>query len=198
MIMIIVIIIVIIIIIIIIIYAIGEILKRIEDYKKARLRSERKRRNEEEILQEKRRKQDSDKRFEDERRSEQKRREQQRLQDERRERTIEMIRKKWQELEIQIKSQGNMNKVPPSRRLDHPSMPAPSQFVSYDIHFSQPRMKTNGETEFVELLAEPLHDLITTQIVYDLFNMDGTNQILESWIKTRILESITPDFTRRW
>jgi hypothetical protein len=74
----------------------------------------------------------------------------------------ELVRKDWQELEKQMKSQ--VSKIPPSRRLDHPSMPTPSQFN--DI---RPRKNTDGEAEFVNLLAEPLHELITTQLVYDLY-----------------------------
>jgi len=147
----------------------GEIIKRIEDYKKTQLHDERKRRNEEEgnSQEDKRRKQDDDRRLVDEgerleidkreerkreymRREEQKRREQKRLREEKR---------LPEELEKQIKSQ--MNKIPPSKRLDNSSMP--------EFDDIQPRKVTGGEAELVNLLAEPLHNLITAQLVYDLY-----------------------------
>lgn len=155
-------------------------MKRIEYHKETQLHDEGKRRNSEEVNSQdsKRRKQGDNRRFvhggerlktykleEQDRREGQKRREQLKPHEEKRlrdELEKELVRKNWQELEKQMKSQ--VNKVPSSRRPDHSSMPAPSQFN--DI---RPREKTGGEADFVNLLAEPLHELITTQLVYDLY-----------------------------
>ncbi|UZO29513.1 uncharacterized protein OCT59_022983 [Rhizophagus irregularis] len=159
----------------------GDIMKRIEYYKETQLHDEGKRRIGEEVnsQESKRRKQGDDRRFvyggeklktntleEQDRLCEgQKRREQLKPHEEKKlrdELEKELVRKNWQELEKQMKSQVNI--VPSSKRLDHSSMPAPPQFN--DI---RPRKKTGGEAEFMNLLAEPLHELITTQLVYDSY-----------------------------
>ncbi|POG69704.1 hypothetical protein GLOIN_2v1623602 [Rhizophagus irregularis DAOM 181602=DAOM 197198] len=156
-------------------------MKRIEYYKETQLHDEGKRRIGEEVnsQESKRRKQGDDRRFvyggeklktntleEQDRLCEgQKRREQLKPHEEKKlrdELEKELVRKNWQELEKQMKSQVNI--VPSSKRLDHSSMPAPPQFN--DI---RPRKKTGGEAEFMNLLAEPLHELITTQLVYDSY-----------------------------
>ncbi|CAI2167121.1 8058_t:CDS:2 [Funneliformis geosporum] len=139
-------------------------MKGLKGYKKAFTS---KRKNDEgENSQEKRIKQHHDS-SDDEKRSEQRKRELQ----ERKERAIEIVKIKWKEIEQQRKLQKTMFRVPPSRRLDHPSMPSLSNFTSYDIRFSQPRKNLNDsdDEQFVELLAEPLHDLMTAQAVYGSF-----------------------------
>ncbi|RIA94995.1 hypothetical protein C1645_803231 [Glomus cerebriforme] len=219
----------------------GEIIKRIDEYKKTRLYDERKRNEKEESSQENKRRKQDDKKFEDEgegsgidKREERKRKREYKKQEqmEREEKRLrelerELVRKNLEGLEIQE----NVNKIPPFKRIDHSSMPAPFQLIPHDV---QPRRKKpDGEKELVNLLAEPLHNLITAQLVYDLYenftpfhlaktvdkctvnrifkcnnsgkteyrkqlyrqyintNMDGTTNVLKSWIKSRIFENVS-------
>ncbi|GBB95075.1 hypothetical protein RclHR1_02470019 [Rhizophagus clarus] len=141
----------------------GEKIKRIEYYKKTQ-HNEKKRNGEVGNSQESKRRKLSDDR-EYKRHNEQKRWEQLESYEEKRlhdELEKELGRKDLQELEKQTKSQ--VNKIQPSKRLDYPSIPAPLQFNNI-----RPRKTTDREAEFVNLLAKPLHELITTQLVYDLY-----------------------------
>lgn len=155
----------------------------------SQLHNERKRRNEEERGQqeEKRRKYEDGRRFVNEREREERQEDKvekreekrqglrkQRLREERmllKEKRLwekrEQHEKKCKELEKPRIVENCITTLP--KRFDNPPIPEPSQIVQFEIPLSQPREEASGEAEFVELLAGPLHDLITAQVLYGLY-----------------------------